>query len=139
MLWKICIGLQGTKAILTACSGNQNGLIDITFLDFKVDHAMQLQSGAQRIPLPGHTISSISSSFATAGRCPIFVEVLLAPIAKPHAKDLGDFLLFNLREGVIELKRTRALCAACGIPVCVPIAACKPYATTYLFEQGIAA
>jgi hypothetical protein len=76
--------------------------------------------------------------FAAAGRRPSFVDILLAPITEPYAQDLGDFLFFSFREGVVELERARSFRAACVIPVGVPVAARQANAATDFLAQGFA-
>lgn len=48
-------------------------------------------------------------------------EVFFAPVSQPHAQDLGDLLLFRLREPFVEAQGTVPFPSAGSVSVCIPM------------------
>ena len=91
-----------------------------------------------RFSCAGNGASIFTTAFVSAGRSPLFVEVLFAAVAKPDAKDLGYFLFLGFREGVVELERALSFRTARRVPVSVPVAARQAYTAADLLSQGLA-
>ena len=67
-----------------------------------------------------------------------FPEIFLTPVAQPDPQGLGNLLLFDLSQGLIELQRSQPFSPTSAIVMVVPMLASEANAPVHLLDEIVA-